>query len=412
MLLLMEFDRVKHASAISAAERAGLTLRAVDHEDQLAQVNFSDVELVLVGRGWTTEVLHRLRESGLDCPYLYVTLSAEDNSAYQTAKELGCVDVVAYPLSMDYLKRWIRPKTSEEDQMDESPPLTPLEAILKRRVPSTSDVINTTTESNEPPDDPEPLRRGRVVCIHSARGGVGKSTLTALLARSLSRAGLTVGVIDLDPKGNLLSIHHQSATMTTDDFTRLPAHMDEAAFKESLASVDSWFLLPSGRARDGLDDKTLRQVVYQFSRYFDVTLIDTSPSAPSTYSALGLSDYAVFVMTPEWMAFKRFLEEYELVRHLKTPERVAVAVNRIRRNVSEHRRALRLLDEANIPSDVVHVPEDHRLYRDLITASPLAGSRKVSDAIDHLLGAIRITPASERRLPIFHRMRIREVMSK
>lgn len=412
MLLLMEFDRVKHASAIAAAKRAGLALRAMDHEDQLSQVNLADVELVLVGRGWAMDVLHRLRESGLDCPYIYVVSSAEDDAAYQTAKKLGCVDVVAYPLSMDYLKRWVRPEMPDEEQVSTSPSLTPLEAILKRRVPSKLDTVNISAESKEPPDDPEPLRRGRVVCIHSARGGVGKSTLTALLARALSRTGLTVGVIDLDPKGNLLSIHHQSATITTDDFTRLPARMDEIAFKESLASVDEWFLLPSGRARDGLDDKTLRQLVYQFSRYFDVTLIDTSPSAASTYSALGLADYVVFVMTPEWMAFKRFLEEYELVRHLKSPERVAVAVNRIRRKVSEHRRALRLLDEASIPSDIVHVPEDHRLYRDLMTASPLAGSRKVSDAIDHLIGAIRIASTPERRRTIFHRMRIREVMSK
>jgi MinD-like ATPase involved in chromosome partitioning or flagellar assembly len=410
VLLLLEFDRVKQAAARAAAKRLGLELRAVDHEDQLAQLDFTDVDLVLAGHNWPIEVLKKFQASGLDCPFIYVASDAEDDTAYQMAKEQGCVDVVTYPLPMEYLKRWIREPDPEHISVEASP-MTPLEAILKRHRPPEPE---HTSDRNpiQSSHDPEPLLRGRVICIHSARGGVGKSTLTALLARALSKNGLTVGVIDLDPKGNLLSIQHQSAGLTTDDFTRLPAQMDETAFKESLCAVDGWYLLPSGRARDGLDDQTLGQVVALFSRYFDLTLIDTSPSTASTYTALGLADRVVFVMTPEWMAFKRFMEEYELVRHLKTPERVVVAVNRIRKNVSEHRRAIRLLDEAHILSDRVYIPEDHKLYRDLMTASPLAGSRKISDAMDHLQSALRISKASENRRSKFRLAKIREVASK
>lgn len=410
MLLLLEYDRVKQSAARAAAERLGLELRAVDHEDQLAQVDLTSVDLVLVGHGWSGQVLKRFRASGVDCPFIYVASETEDDAAYQTAKECGCVDVVAYPLPMEYLKRWIRELDPEQTSVESTPPMTPLEAILKRHRPPKPE--RTRENLIESSNDPEPLLRGRVICIHSARGGVGKSTLTALLARALSKRGLTVGVIDLDPKGNLLSIQHQSAGLTIDDFTRLPAQMDETAFKESLCAVGGWYLLPSGRARDGLDDQTLRQVVAQFSRYFEITLIDTSPSTASTYTALGFADRVVFVMTPEWMAFKRFMEEYELVRHLKTHERVVVAVNRIHKNVSEHRRAIRLLDEAHIRSDRVYIPEDHKLYRDLMTASPLAGSRKISDAMDHLQSALRISKASENRRSKFRLGKIREVASK
>ncbi|QSO52816.1 AAA family ATPase [Alicyclobacillus curvatus] len=411
MLLLLEFDRVKQAAARAAAKRLGLELRAVDHEDQLAQVDFTDVDLVLVGHNWPVEVLKKFQASGLDCPFIYVASDTEDDAAYQIAKGQGCVDVVTHPLPMEYLKRWIGEPDPEYTSVESTAPLTPLEAILKQHRPPEPE---HTSDRNpiQSSHDPEPLLRGRVICIHSARGGVGKSTLTALLARALSKNGLTVGVIDLDPKGNLLSIQHQSAGLTTDDFTRLPAQMDETAFKESLCFVDGWYLLPSGRARDGLDAQTLGHVVAQFNRYFDFTLIDTSPSTGSTYTALGLADRAVFVMTPEWMAFKRFMEEYELVRHLKTPERVVVAVNRIRKNVSEHRRAIRLLDEAHILSDRVYIPEDHKLYRDLMTASPLAGSRKISDAMDHLQSALRISKASENRRSKFRLAKIREVASK
>lgn len=40
-----------------------------------------------------------------------------------------------------------------------------------------------------------------VIAIMSGKGGVGKSTVTALLARALVRAGLTVGVMDADITG-------------------------------------------------------------------------------------------------------------------------------------------------------------------------------------------------------------------
>lgn len=412
MLLLLEVDRVKQVEARSAVERTGLKLYAVDHEDQLLQVDTASVELVLIGHDWPVDVVPRLRGAGLDCPFVYVASPSEGASAYTTAKQLGCVDAVTYPLPMEYLRRWLPPAESEELKMDSPPPATALESILKRHGPPKPDAPKGITQYAQPTDDPEPPIRGRVVCIHSARGGVGKSTLTALLARALAGQGLTVGVIDLDPKGNLQSIHHQPAAMTTDDFTRLPAQMDGAALKESLVQVGDWYLLPSGRARDGLEDSALRRVVGQFDRIFDFTLIDTSPSTPSTYTALELADRAVFVMTPEWMAFKRFLEEYELVRHMKMPERVVVAVNRIRKSVSEHRRALRLLDEAQIQSDVVHIPEDRRLYRDIMTASPLAGSRNVADAVDHLLGALRVTPDSEHGRRKLRFGTLREVISK
>lgn len=399
MLLLFEHDRAKQETARAAAEHAGLTLQAVDQEDALQQVNLTAVQLLLIGQGFSKDLLSRLRAQGVSAPAIYVSSSHEDG-AHRVAKSMGCVDVVRYPLEMEYLRRWI-PVVVIETEMKASPTelVSPMDAILARRRPP-----KETKRETEPPtslDDPDALLRGRVIVVHSARGGVGKSTVTALMARTLAKQGVSVGVIDLDPKGNLQAIHHRQAALTTDDFTRLPAQMDDATLRESLVPIDGWHLLPSGRMRDGLDPMTLRRWVHPFARAFEVVLIDTSPSSAITYAALELADRVVFVMTPEWMAFKRFVEEYELVRHLKSPERVVVAVNRIRRHVTEHRRALRLLDEAGIRSVVVHMPEDRRLYRALMSAGPLAGSRPVQDAIQHLMEALRLVP---KRVPV-HRFR-------
>ncbi|QSO53150.1 hypothetical protein JZ785_04480 [Alicyclobacillus curvatus] len=98
MILLLELDRIKQAASRSAAERAGLLLHAVDHEDQLAQVDLSAVNLVVVGRDWPEYLLNQLRASGLHCPCIYATSTAEHDSAYRIAKERGWVDVVTYPM--------------------------------------------------------------------------------------------------------------------------------------------------------------------------------------------------------------------------------------------------------------------------------------------------------------------------
>src|SRR5438477_4996244 len=42
---------------------------------------------------------------------------------------------------------------------------------------------------------------GRVVAVMSGKGGVGKSFVTAHLARALARAGRAVGVLDADLNG-------------------------------------------------------------------------------------------------------------------------------------------------------------------------------------------------------------------
>ena len=396
MLLLLEHDRVKQKAAMAAAKRAGLSLTAIDEEDALRRVDMPSVELLLLGRDWPGDLLTKLREQGLHAPAIYVSTSLADE-AVDMAKTLGCVDVVTYPLEMEYLRRWIPPATKVEPNTSPAESHSPLEAILARRRAPDGRPRDLNPLHDTAQDDPDAPLRGRVIVVHSARGGVGKSTVTALMARILAKQGVSVGVIDLDPKGNLQAIHHRQAALTTDDFTRLPAQMDDVTLRESLVSIDGWHLLPSGRMRDGLDPLMLRRLVQPFARAFDVVLIDTSPSSAITYAALDLADRVVFVMTPEWMAFKRFVEEYELVRHVKSPERVVVAVNRIRRHVTEHRRALRLLDEAGVRSVVVHMPEDRRLYRALMSAGPLAGSRPVQDATQHVIEALRLVPE---RLPV------------
>ncbi|MFE4213614.1 KGGVGR-motif variant AAA ATPase [Streptomyces sp. NPDC056844] len=67
-------------------------------------------------------------------------------------------------------------------------------AVLERTVVGMDWLRDTTPDASEPPD----LRRERRVALYGFKGGVGRSTATAVLARYLADRGRCVLVVDLD----------------------------------------------------------------------------------------------------------------------------------------------------------------------------------------------------------------------
>lgn len=397
MWLLLEYDRVLQTKSVSSLEHAGIRVQGVDREEQLEQIDLTKVDLLLVGTGWQQATIAELRERGLSARSIYVCSTINDESAL-LARQLGCVDVIKYPLPVDYLKRWA-PAAAEDEVVatKEAEPVSVLEDILasnqrlnQKRTYTRSRV--NLADSGQFDEAAKLKSRGRIVAVHGARGGVGKSVLVALLARYMASRNYKVAVVDLDPKGNLLTMHRGQAAVTADEWSRLPAQMDEPMVYQSLVSLQGFHLLPSGKLRDGVDGVTLRRIVYHLAQYFDLVLLDTTPSSSITYPALELAHQAIIVMSPEWIAVKRHLEEYEALRHQKGAQHVVVAVNRIRKRASEHTRTLRLIEEANIKSDIVQFPEDKVLYRELMEARSLTGSRHVQDSVEHLVSALRLDP--------------------
>ena len=105
-----------------------------------------------------------------------------------------------------------------------------------------------------PPEfvDPVPVLSGSTVTVIAGKGGVGKSTVTAVLARSAARAGRRVLVVELDGKPVLetlvgdVPIQSISAAAALDQYLREHGFARIASRLNSTGVID---VVSTGRAR-------------------------------------------------------------------------------------------------------------------------------------------------------------------
>ncbi len=154
---------------------------------------------------------------------------------------------------------------------------------------------------------PEPLPDvGRIVAVSSAKGGVGKSTVTANLALALHAAGWRVGVLDADIYGP-----SQPILFDVEGF-RPEVDSDERltpAFSRGVALMSIGFFINAADAlvwRGPMATSALKQLIHQ-TRWpsLDCLLIDLPPGTGDVHLTLLQSlriDGAVVVTTPQQLA--------------------------------------------------------------------------------------------------------------
>ncbi len=150
-----------------------------------------------------------------------------------------------------------------------------------------------------------PVTTGRRIAVVSTRGGAGKTTASALLARTFSALRPdSVCVLDLDPGHGSLALR-----LGLDDAPALDSIVPEltngaqpgAAHLAELLAPAAEGLYATG-PRSGSPQRTaaplLREAASTVSRYFPITLLDcpTGLEAPETQAALADCHGAVFVV--------------------------------------------------------------------------------------------------------------------
>jgi septum site-determining protein MinD len=182
---------------------------------------------------------------------------------------------------------------------------------------------------------------GKVISVHSYRGGTGKSNTAANLAALLAAQGLRVGVVDTDiPSPGihvLFGLTEDDMGNTLNDFLWGQCDIRQAA-RDVTASLGApvrgqIYLVPSSvRAgdiarivREGYDVNLLNDGFNALldDLQLDVLLIDTHPGLnEETLLSVAISDALVIILRPDQQDFQGTSVTVEVARQLEVPKLV------------------------------------------------------------------------------------------
>jgi len=163
--------------------------------------------------------------------------------------------------------------------------------------------------------------------ILSGKGGVGKSTLTAMLARALALdTEVNVGVLDIDLCGpsapRIFGVLNEQVHQSGSGWS--PVYVED-----NLAVMSAGFLLPSedsaliwrGPKKNGLIKQLLRDVDWD---NLDYLLVDTPPGTSDEHLSIvqylsNNIDGAVIITTPQEVALLDVRKEIDFCRKVNLP---------------------------------------------------------------------------------------------
>ncbi len=188
------------------------------------------------------------------------------------------------------------------------------------------------------------MSKGKIVSIHSFRGGTGKSNTTANLAAQVALAGKRVGVVDTDIQSPgihvLFGLDENKMGKTLNDFLHGKCAISEVAFNIGEKAVDaegraklagkSLWLFPSsirGREisqiiREGYDVNRLNEGFQTILKELnlDYLFIDTHPGLnEETLLSIAISDILIIILRPDNQDFQGTAVTVDIARSLDVP---------------------------------------------------------------------------------------------
>jgi ATP-binding protein involved in chromosome partitioning len=201
---------------------------------------------------------------------------------------------------------------SEADAKDKEPLRKQCEALIAS-LPGVEKVtiVLTAHHTEKPAPDtvaPQKLRSvKKVIAVGAGKGGVGKSTVTVLLAHALTKRGLRVGIADADIYGPSIPI-----MLGMQDTDKPDINENNKMVPLSNHQIDAnsiGFLVDSSQAtiwRGPMATKALYQLIFGTSwNNLDVLLIDLPPGTGDVQLSLAKQvplDGAILVSTPQEIA--------------------------------------------------------------------------------------------------------------
>ena len=194
---------------------------------------------------------------------------------------------------------------------------------------------------------------GKIVSVHSFRGGTGKSNITANLAVSIARNGSRVGIVDTDIQSPgihvLFDVDIEKISHTLNDYLWGKCSIEEAAVDvspflllqdgKSAVAPGSVYLIPSSNKageiarvlREGYDVSVLNDGFRDLIKglKLDFMFIDTHPGLnEETLLSIAVSDILIVILRPDKQDFQGTAVTVEVARKLQVSN-LTLVVNKI-----------------------------------------------------------------------------------
>lgn len=195
---------------------------------------------------------------------------------------------------------------------------------------------------------------GKIISIHSFRGGTGKSNLVANLAATLATQGKRIAVVDTDIQSPgihvLFNLDLKQVTHTLNDYLLGRCNVDATVFdvthslqaergQQVTALNGAIYLIPSSMKVDeittilseGYDIGLLTQAFQRLLSQLDLDflLIDTHPGLnEETLLSISLSDALVVILRPDQQDFQGTALTMRVAKQLNIPK-MGLVVNKL-----------------------------------------------------------------------------------
>lgn len=190
---------------------------------------------------------------------------------------------------------------------------------------------------------------GKVISVHSFRGGTGKSNVTANLAALLALQGKRVGVVDTDIQSPgihvLFNLAPDTFRYALNDYLWGKCRIEDAAYDVSgvlrgrqAAGSGCLYLIPGSMRtgeitrilRDGYDVGLLNSGFQELMERLELThlLIDTHPGVnEETLLSIAISDVLLLILRPDQQDYQGTAVTVELARQLEV-ENMFILINK------------------------------------------------------------------------------------
>ena len=213
-------------------------------------------------------------------------------------------------------------------------------------------ILLTPEQSRNLIEDKITKEKGKVIYIGNLKGGVGKTTLSFLIADTLSALGIKTCMIDLDVQSNLTN---QFTTVLPNQAVFYDIIHGSKKVQDCIINIKSHLDLIPSSLKNSLIEKELalqspkhyltwfNKLCLKYLRsHYDVIVVDTPPSLNTLNSVFSLSlidiDNIIIPVNPEEfsiMGVQMFLEDINDIRssyEVKNDPTITIMMNRFFQN--------------------------------------------------------------------------------